>query len=119
MMRELSDQVLETDPDAFDGFISPLLELKDHVLQGRGTTCWKEVIKESRHKLVPCRDLGGSGEGDRNLKTDRVMIRCSARIWEGLDGLAPVTMEEHTSSSKSFYQLWLKIRSAAGARRLF
>ncbi|GJS80625.1 hypothetical protein Tco_0730506 [Tanacetum coccineum] len=37
MMRDLSDQVLETDPGAFDGFISPLLESKDHVPQGRAS----------------------------------------------------------------------------------
>ncbi|GKE84762.1 hypothetical protein Tco_1558504, partial [Tanacetum coccineum] len=41
---ELSDQVLETDPDAFDGFISPLLELKDHVLQGRGREFSRKVL---------------------------------------------------------------------------
>ncbi|GKD47884.1 hypothetical protein Tco_1276860 [Tanacetum coccineum] len=39
-----SDQVLETDPDAFDGFISPLLELKDHVLQGRGREFSRKVL---------------------------------------------------------------------------
>nr|GEW58990.1 hypothetical protein [Tanacetum cinerariifolium] len=59
MMGDLLDQVLETDPGAFDGFIDPLFESKDPVSKGRGVSCWKEIIKESRYELIPCRDLGG------------------------------------------------------------
>ncbi|GKA78730.1 hypothetical protein Tco_0785267 [Tanacetum coccineum] len=33
---DLFDQVLETDPGAFDGFIDPLFESEDHVSKGRG-----------------------------------------------------------------------------------
>ncbi|GKB05098.1 hypothetical protein Tco_0833293 [Tanacetum coccineum] len=36
MMVDLFDQVLETDLGAFDGFIDPLFESKDHVSTGRG-----------------------------------------------------------------------------------
>nr|GEV45225.1 hypothetical protein [Tanacetum cinerariifolium] len=65
-------QVLETDPGAFDGFFGPLLESKDLISKERGAACWKEVIEESCHKLIICHDLGGSGEDDRVLETDRV-----------------------------------------------
>ncbi|GKB13391.1 hypothetical protein Tco_0847314 [Tanacetum coccineum] len=44
MMRDMSNQVLETNPGSFDGFISPLLESKDHVLQGRGRMCSSKVL---------------------------------------------------------------------------
>ncbi|GJR62551.1 hypothetical protein Tco_1504713 [Tanacetum coccineum] len=47
MMRDLSDQFLETDPGAFDGFVGPLLESKDLISKERGVACWKEVIKGS------------------------------------------------------------------------
>ncbi|GJZ48072.1 ribonuclease H-like domain-containing protein [Tanacetum coccineum] len=35
MMGDLFDQVLETDPSAFDRFVDPLFELEDHVSLGR------------------------------------------------------------------------------------
>ncbi|GJT50286.1 hypothetical protein Tco_0976443 [Tanacetum coccineum] len=59
MMKDLFDQVLETDPSAFDGFIGPLSESEDHISEGRGASHWKEVIKKSRYELIPCRNLGG------------------------------------------------------------
>ncbi|GKA15050.1 hypothetical protein Tco_0694797 [Tanacetum coccineum] len=33
MVRDLFDQFLEMDPKAFDGLVSPLFELEDHVLK--------------------------------------------------------------------------------------
>ncbi|GJT96720.1 hypothetical protein Tco_1092238 [Tanacetum coccineum] len=44
--KDLSNQVLETDPGAFDGFVGPLLESKDLISKERGAACWKEVIEE-------------------------------------------------------------------------
>ncbi|GJU41864.1 reverse transcriptase domain-containing protein [Tanacetum coccineum] len=37
MMGDLFDQVLEADPGAFDGFVGPLFESKDHVCKGQGS----------------------------------------------------------------------------------
>ncbi|GJU92869.1 hypothetical protein Tco_1317625 [Tanacetum coccineum] len=47
MMRDLSDQVLETDPGAFDRFVSSLLESKDHVSKERelGKECSRKVLR--------------------------------------------------------------------------
>ncbi|GKA50551.1 hypothetical protein Tco_0743624 [Tanacetum coccineum] len=48
MMGDLFDQVLETNPGAFDGFIDPLFESKDHVSTGReelGRECSCKVLR--------------------------------------------------------------------------
>ncbi|GKD89851.1 hypothetical protein Tco_1365358 [Tanacetum coccineum] len=48
MMGDLFDQVLEADPSAFDGFVVPLFELKDHVSKGRvelGPECFRKVLR--------------------------------------------------------------------------
>ncbi|GJS14537.1 hypothetical protein Tco_0409009 [Tanacetum coccineum] len=45
MMGDLFNQVLETDPGAFDGFVDPLFESKDHVSKGRGRECSRKVLR--------------------------------------------------------------------------
>ncbi|GJX60858.1 hypothetical protein Tco_0292248, partial [Tanacetum coccineum] len=46
LLQDLSDQVLEIDPCAFDGFVSPLFESKDHVSKKR------ELRRECSRKLL-------------------------------------------------------------------
>ncbi|GJS78378.1 ribonuclease H-like domain-containing protein [Tanacetum coccineum] len=45
MMGDLFDQVLETEPGAFDGFVGPLSELEDHIYEGRGYECSRKVLR--------------------------------------------------------------------------
>nr|GEX14959.1 hypothetical protein [Tanacetum cinerariifolium] len=78
MMRVLSGQVLEMDSGAFDGFVGPLLELKDLISKervGRMIGFWKPA------------ELGRE---------------CSRKVLRGVDGLALTLLEEDASSSKRF-----------------
>ncbi|GJR48440.1 hypothetical protein Tco_1316543 [Tanacetum coccineum] len=47
MIGDLFDQVLDTYPGAFDGFIDPLFESEDHVSKGR-------EVKETYPRGIPC-----------------------------------------------------------------
>ncbi|GJY49629.1 hypothetical protein Tco_0439585 [Tanacetum coccineum] len=81
------DGVLEADPGAFDRFFSLLLELKDHVPKGRGFSLFnpfKLAWFRGRSKIV---ELGRD---------------CSRKVFGGIDGLAPVSLDEDVSSSKRF-----------------
>ncbi|GKA26754.1 hypothetical protein Tco_0712863 [Tanacetum coccineum] len=115
MMGDLFDQVLETDPGAFDGFVSPLSESNDHISKGRGASRWKEIIKESRYELIPCRTLGGGMSRELAILPVRSVRRMigfwkpeelghefSHKVLRGVGGLVPVLLEEDASSSKRF-----------------
>ncbi|GKB52602.1 hypothetical protein Tco_0903355 [Tanacetum coccineum] len=54
MMGDLFDQVLETDPGAFDRFVGPLSESEDHISKGGGVSRWNEgEVKEAQPRCIP------------------------------------------------------------------
>ncbi|GJV17836.1 reverse transcriptase [Tanacetum coccineum] len=114
IMGDLFDQVLEMDPGAFDGFVGPLSESEDHISKGRGASRWKEVIKESRYELIPCRNLGGGKMSRESTilpvrsvgrmigfwKPEELGYECSRKVLRGVGYLVPVLLEDDASSSK-------------------
>ncbi|GKD02367.1 hypothetical protein Tco_1177341 [Tanacetum coccineum] len=114
-MGGLFNQVLETNPRTFDRFVSPLSESEDHVSKGRGASRWKEIIKESRYELIPCRNLGGGMSRESTIlpvlsvgrmigfwKLEELGYECSHKVLRGVSGLVPVLLEEDASLSKRF-----------------
>nr|GEU32780.1 hypothetical protein [Tanacetum cinerariifolium] len=80
MMGDLPNQILEANLGAFDRFVSPLLESKDHVSKERGFSLFNPW----------------------NLLDQPYIIECSRKVLKGVDGLALALLEEDASSSKRF-----------------
>ncbi|GJW58225.1 hypothetical protein Tco_0104956 [Tanacetum coccineum] len=103
-MGDLFDQVLEMDPGAFDGFVDPLFESKDHVSKGRGYLVkpfcrfsLEGEVKEMYPRSIPC--------GFVSLMSQELGRECSRKVLRGVDDLVLVLLEEDASSSKRFLPL--------------
>nr|GEV98497.1 hypothetical protein [Tanacetum cinerariifolium] len=104
------------DPGAFDGFVGPLSESKDHISEGRGASRWKEgEVKETHPQCIPCGSTSfkmsrestilhvcSVGRMIRVWKPKELGYECSRKVLRGVDGFVSVLLEEDASSSKRF-----------------
>ncbi|GKA43798.1 hypothetical protein Tco_0736522 [Tanacetum coccineum] len=107
MMGDLPNHILEANPDAFDRFISPLLESKDNVLEERGFSIvnpWNvhapwinQISREST--MFPVCSVGRMIGFWKPAKQGREYSR---KVLTGVDGLASALVEDDASSSKRF-----------------
>ncbi|GJW22941.1 retrotransposon protein, putative, ty1-copia subclass [Tanacetum coccineum] len=107
-MGDLFDQVLETDPGAFDGFFGPLSESKDYISKGR-------EVKEMQPRCIPCGSVSlisseltilpvcSVGRMIGFWKPKELGYECSCKVLRGVGGLVSVLLEEDASSSKRFF----------------
>ncbi|GJU00974.1 hypothetical protein Tco_1111312 [Tanacetum coccineum] len=108
MMGDLFDQVLETDPGTFDGFVVPLSESEDHISKGRGRS------KRKQPRCIPCGSVNlmlyestilpvcSVGRMIRFWKLEELWYVCSRKVLGGVGGLVLVLLEEDASLSKRF-----------------
>ncbi|GJW97480.1 hypothetical protein Tco_0179288 [Tanacetum coccineum] len=108
MMGDLLDQVLETDKDAFDGFVDPLFESEDPVSKGRGGPRFLILGTCMFLELARCRvsqrfSLFVQQGGRLGFENQKSWEReCSRKVLRVVVGLVRVFLEEDASSSKRF-----------------
>ncbi|GKA74720.1 hypothetical protein Tco_0781022 [Tanacetum coccineum] len=129
MMGDLFDQILETDPSAFDGFVGPLSESEDHISKGRDGILsnhaaafpFREKLK--KHSLdvsfvapsacllstilkMSCESTILHDRSVRRMigfwKPKELGRECSHEVLRGVSGSVSVLLEKDASSSKRF-----------------